>query len=78
MNDKDGRIIFCENVKKLRLTHKLTKKRMAEIMGVSVKTLTKIENCEFPKRLSVIVAIKLMQYFKIYPDKLFETQPEQK
>ena len=56
---------FCENVKMLRERSGLSKKEMAEIMGIGIKSLEKIENGVLPPRTGVDVLIRLSQKFDI-------------
>jgi len=62
---------FCQNVKMLRERHGLSKKEMAEILGIGAASLTKIEQGIIPDRASVSIVIKLSQHFHIEPHKLF-------
>ena len=57
--------LFIENVKWLRHKHSLTEKEMSKILGVSVMTLRRIENGEFPERLSITVIFRIQKYFKV-------------
>lgn len=77
MNEEDIEVcrhtcrVFCENVKKLRAAHKLSKKEMAEIAGVSVYALTQMEKLVLPYRTTVNMIINLRDYFHVMPDELF-------
>ncbi|MBQ7010141.1 MAG: helix-turn-helix transcriptional regulator [Clostridia bacterium] len=62
---------FCNNVKKLREIHKISKQQMAKILGISVRTLTSIENGIIPPRASVDIIFNLCSYFPITPNELF-------
>ena len=57
--------LFIENVKWLRYKHSLSEKEMSKILGVSVLTLRRIENGEFPERLSITVIFRIQKYFKV-------------
>ena len=57
--------IFLANVAWLRKHHNLSKKKMAQIMGIGIKSLTKIENGVFPERLRINVYFNIQRYFKI-------------
>ena len=63
--------VFCRNVKMLRAGHGLSKKEMAEILGIGTASLTKLEQGIIPDRVSVSIVIKLSRYFGIKPCKLF-------
>ena len=63
---------FLENIKLLRSHYSFSKKKMAEIMGISVKMLSKLESGEMSKRLSAKSLLRLSAFFSISPDLLFE------
>ena len=64
--------LFCNNVKALRLIFNLTKREMAEKLGISVGALTTIENGELPKRLDVNIVLRLHECFGLTPSEVFE------
>lgn len=53
------------NVLYLRKKHNITKKDMARILGVGIKTLNKIEHEILPPRLSVDILFKIQKRFGI-------------
>ena len=59
------------NIKWLRMQHGLSEKQMAEILGIGVGSLRKIENGALPPRLSVSIVFKVQNYFCIQPKDLF-------
>ena len=59
--------IFMKNVAYLRKTNGLSKKKMAEILGISIATLNRIENNDFPPRTKANVFIRIYQKFGIRP-----------
>lgn len=63
---------FLENIKLLRSHYSFSKKKMAEIMGISVKMLSKLESGEMSKRLSAKSLLRLSAFFSISPYLLFE------
>ncbi len=63
--------IFCENVKYLRAVNELSKSEMAQILGISVKSLTSIEEGVVPPRLSCDVVFKIQDRFGIAPTNMF-------
>ena len=69
-NSKDI-VIFCQNVKILRERNGLSRKEMAEIMGIGLKSLDKLEQNILPSRITVSAIKRLSQYFKIKPHELF-------
>ena len=71
MNNKEHAEVFCKNVKILREQNHLSKKEMAEILGVGVATLAKIEQGIIPPKMSVKIIFRLSQRFHIQEHKLF-------
>lgn len=68
---KDRLEILCDNVRILRKKHGYSKKRMAEICGVSIKTINKMEQGIFPPRLMIDAVGKLAFHFGIEMEALF-------
>lgn len=64
--DRDWEI-FSYNVAWLRKNHGLTTKQMAALLGIGVRTLTRIENGELPPRLMVDVFFCIQDHFRIHP-----------
>ena len=60
-------LTFCHNIKWMRLHRKLSKKKMAEILKISVGTLTKIENGMLPPRLTIEIFFNFQNHFGIRP-----------
>ncbi len=56
---------FVRNIIWLRKYYKISKKRMAEILGVTTDTLTKIEHYEMPNEVTVEILIKAEKFFEI-------------
>lgn len=63
---------FLFNIKWLRNHYGLSKRRMAEIMGISVCSINRIERGTLPKRLNVAVIFNIQAYFNIPPKTLLE------
>ncbi len=61
---------FCNNIRVLRKRNGLSKKKMAQIMGIGAKTLSLIENNILPRRLKCEALIKIHDYFGILPSKI--------
>ena len=66
----DLSINFCKNLRYLRQEHCLTKKAMAEILGVSVSTYRKIEQCDGSVRLHSGMLLRIIDHFQIPADDL--------
>lgn len=58
---------FSHNVKYLRLHNHLSKKSMAKVLGIGTKTLSKIEQGEFPPNTSIRIFYRIHQYFNLSP-----------
>lgn len=56
---------LSHNVLYLRKKHNITKKDMAKIFGVGIKTLNKIEQGLLQPRLNVKVLIEIQEHFEI-------------
>ncbi|MBQ3023661.1 MAG: helix-turn-helix transcriptional regulator [Clostridia bacterium] len=65
-------MIFCKNVKILRLKNNLTQMEMAHICGIGVKSLSSIEKGIIPPRLSVSILVSISNYFRISPYDMFD------
>ena len=76
--EKEKQLInFTHNIALLRKQHKLSKKKMAEILHISVNSLNLLENNIIPPRISVDVVFAVWKYFGIYPTKQFSKKLEQ-
>lgn len=64
--------VFCENVKKIRENKKLSKRAMAELLGISVYSLNLLERGKVPHRLSIDIVYNINSSFGIGPNELFE------
>ena len=62
--------IFCNNVKWLRMHHKLSKNQMARIMKISVRSLNKLEQGDIPWGIGVNAILYTGIYFGVKPAKL--------
>ena len=62
--------IFMKNVAWLRKTNGLTKREMAEILGISVYSLNKIEKGVFPPRTRVDIVVAIHRRFGIGPSEM--------
>lgn len=60
-------LIFCHNIKWMRVHRKLSKKKMAKMLEIGVGTLTKIENGMLPPRLTVEIFFNFQHCFGIHP-----------
>ncbi|MBQ8497711.1 MAG: helix-turn-helix transcriptional regulator [Clostridia bacterium] len=69
--DKDVQI-FCENIRKIRLEYGLSKKEMAKILEIGIKSLNSLENGKIPPRLNCLIFYKIQENFGIRPGDLFD------
>lgn len=58
---------FLKNVTWLRKCFYLSKKEMAELLGISVWSLNKIERGELPPKLNSITFFRIYEQFGIHP-----------
>lgn len=63
--------ILCENLRTLRQCHGLTRQQMAEILGISPRSLRRIEQDDLPMGLTLDFIFSAAAYFHIPPDRLF-------
>ena len=71
MNKETEIMLFCENIKSIRKTNKITKKEMAKLIGIGTKSLTLIENGRLPPRLGCDVLFEIQKEFGIAPKTMF-------
>ena len=72
MNEKDDVQILCQNIKFLRQKHNLSKTQMSQILGVSIKTLNRLEDGFLPPRISCELIFRIQRQFGIQPRQLFD------
>lgn len=63
--------IFLRNVTWVRRHYGISKKRMAELLGIGVASLNKIENGQMPERLGVEIVFRIHDLFGIPPKNQF-------
>lgn len=57
--------IFAENVRELRAHYAHTKQEFAQIMGITITAVRKLEAGTPPPLLKIIPIVRLAQYFKV-------------
>lgn len=67
-------LLLCENIKFLRAKNNLTKKEMAEKLGIGVKSITQIEFGILPRSVNAITLFKIHKEFDISIENLLETR----
>lgn len=70
-NNEDALKAFLINVRRLRKENKLSKKKMAELLNISVYTLNKIERGVFPPRLTIEPIFLIYDVFGVRPAEQF-------
>ena len=68
---KDEIVVLCRNISWLRKKHGLSKRKMAEILGVGVKALSLIEQGILPSRVGCDMLFNASDYFHITVSELF-------
>ena len=63
---------FCKNIKNLRISNNLSKKDMAQRLGISIRTLNIIESGELPKRLPTKIIFIIVDNFNVRAEDLFK------
>ena len=68
---------FCQNLRHLRKVYGMNQMQLAKIMGISVNTLSKMENCIPGVRIHASHVCRVCDYFQKSTDEmLFENWPE--
>ena len=64
---KRDEVMKClsHNILYLRKSNHISKREMAEILGIGIKTLTKLEQGVLPARLSVEVLFRIKDHFGV-------------
>ncbi|MBH0011370.1 MULTISPECIES: helix-turn-helix transcriptional regulator [unclassified Pseudoalteromonas] len=57
------------HIHKLRLRHKISQQELADVIGVSRKTISTVETGRFTP--SVVIALKIAAYFAIPVEQIF-------
>lgn len=65
-------LIFSQNMKKIRKNAQLTQREMAQKLGISIASLSKIEKGILPPRLSCTILFRIHKEFGVHPKDLFE------
>ncbi len=68
--------ILCENIKSLRSICKMSKKEIASKLGISVASLTKLENGILPPQLNCDFLFQIYRNFGITPAQMFQSLSE--
>lgn len=70
MNNTEEIAIFCENVRRLRTKHGLSKKEMARRLEIGVHSLSLLESGVLPKWLGCDIIYAIHDHFGITPNKM--------
>jgi putative transcriptional regulator len=62
--------VLDNHIAKLRAQRKLSQQQLADLIGVSRKTISTVETGKFTP--SVVIALKLAHYFEVPVEKIFE------
>ena len=62
---------FCENIKALRKSNKLSKGKMAQRLGIEKKWLSDLEKGKIPIELKVDILINISKIFGVKPSNMF-------
>jgi transcriptional regulator with XRE-family HTH domain len=70
MNDKNFKILFGKNLKRIRLEKGLNQDILAEKIGIEIHNLSRIETgCSFPR---IKTLIKILNILDVEPVELFD------
>ena len=56
---------FMQNITDLRKQNGLSKRQMAKLLGVSVRTITRLEKGELPPNLSIKTVFRIQTHFGV-------------
>ena len=70
----DPFVIFCHNVAGLRAHSGYSQKYMAQLLGIGVESLKKIESGNIPPRLGIDVIFAVCRHFHVRPSVLFSKE----
>ena len=76
MQDDKSLENFCHNIARLRSYHKISQRKMAELLGIGCKTLRRLERGEMPERLGCNILVRVYHHFRVPPKDLFTAWPE--
>lgn len=62
---------FVCNIIWLKNNYRLSKRKMAKMLGIGIKSLDKLEKGEFPLRIGVEVVFNIYKNFGVAPKDLF-------
>ena len=74
MSTENNILLLCENIKLLRAKNNLSKKEMAQKLGTSTQSITKIESGTLPRSINAITLYKIHKVFNIPIETLLETR----
>ena len=74
MSAENNIIILCENIKALRIKNNLSKKEMAQKIGIGIKSLTAIESGILPRSVNATTLYKIHKEFGISIENLLESR----
>lgn len=69
-------LIYSNNVYNLRKDHKISQDKMAADLGISRRTISKVENGE--QNLSLEMAYRIAAYFNLMVQDVFPVNEEEK
>jgi putative transcriptional regulator len=67
--------LLDNHIAKLRSKQKISQQELANAIGVSRKTISTVETGRFTP--SVVIALKMAQYFELPVERIFELEPEE-
>lgn len=71
MNHLSDTFIFCQNIRRLREKHRLSKTAMARKLNIGIKSLNALESGIIPPRLGSNIILDIYENFGITPNRMF-------
>ena len=66
--------VICKNIYFLRMQYSLTQKDMADILGISINSLRKLENGSIPRTFRAGAICRLCNHFQLSADAVLRTE----
>ena len=66
--------VFTHNIRWLRKKHGLSKRKMAELLGIGLWSLNRLERGQIPPRMTIEILFAVQKHFGISPAAQLESR----
>lgn len=66
--------VFTHNIRWLRKKHDLSKRKMAELLGIGLWSLNRLERGQIPPRMTIEILFAVQKHFGISPSAQLESR----